>query len=195
MVDDARLTRAREALSAAVAQAIGTGATPGSGPLRVEPEYAEAKRVVLRKLAAAPRSRAQLAQALAAKDISESTANEVLDRMEEVGLVDDEAFAQMVVRSVQDARGLAKRSVEEELRRRGVDDETAADAVEHIDDDRDRGAARELVAKKIRTMRGLEVEVQRRRLAGYLARRGYPAGIAFPVINEALDAGMGHPRD
>lgn len=194
MVDEGRLERAREALAAAIVQATGSGNTPGTGPLTVDPEYAEAKRIVLRKLAAAPRSRAQLAEALAAKDISEQTANEVLDRMEEVGLVDDVAFAEMVVRSVQNSRGLAKRSVTEELRKRGVDDEIAADAVEHIDDERDRDSARELVARKLRTMSALEPEVQRRRLAGYLARRGYPAGIAFPVINEALDQGVQYRR-
>lgn len=186
MVDEARLARAREALSEAVATATGTGSVPGSGPLSVDPEYAQAKRIVLGKLAAAPRSRAQLAQALAAKDISAETADAVLDRMEDVGLVDDAAFAEMVVRSVQNNRGLAKRSVEEELRKRGVDDAIAADAVEHIDDERDRESARELVAKRMRSVAGLEPDVQRRRLAGYLARRGYPAGIAFAVIEEAL---------
>lgn len=195
MSNDARLAAARAALSAAEAVAGGTGSVPGTGSLTVDPEYAQAKRIVLSKLAAAPRSRAQLTDTLLAKDISPETADAVLDRMEDVGLVDDVAFAEMTVRYLQNSRGLARRSVLDELAKRGVSDEIALDAVEHIDDDRDRDSARNLVAKRMRSVAGLEPDVQRRRLAGYLARRGYPSGIAFPVIEEALADQQQYRRD
>lgn len=192
MTQQARLEAAKAALAQAMTQSTRTGS--GLSP-DVDPQYAQAKRIVLRKLAAAPRSRAQLAETLAGKEIPELVAQAVLDRMEAVGLVDDEAFAEMVVRSASASRGLARRSLAEELRKRGVSDEIAEEALAPVDDVMERDSARRLVDKKLRTMSGLEIEVKRRRLAGMLARKGYPAGIVYPVVAEALAEIPEHRRD
>lgn len=192
MTQQARLEAAKAALAQALVQSKRTGS--GLSP-DADPQYAQAKRIVLRKLAAAPRSRAQLAEALAGKEIPEPVAEAVLDRMEAVGLVDDEALAEMVVRSASASRGLARRSLAEELRKRGVSDEIAEEALAPVDDVMERDSARRLVDKKLRTMNGLGVDVKRRRLAGMLGRKGYPAGIAYPVISEALSEIPEHRRD
>ena len=115
-----------------------------------------ARQIVLRQLTAAPRSRSQLEQALRRKDCPDDVAAAVLDRMEEVGLVDDEAYAGMLVRSQQAGRGLARRALRQELRKKGVDDETAAAALAEVDGHAEEARARELVAKKMRSMHGLE---------------------------------------
>ena len=133
-----------------------------------------ARQIVLRQLTAAPRSRSQLEQALRRKDCPDDVAAAVLDRMEEVGLVDDVAYAGMLVRSQQAGRGLARRALAQELRRKGVDDETAQAALDEVDPHDEEDRARELVAKKMRSMSGLDPVVQTRRLAGMLARKGYP---------------------
>ncbi|STD07741.1 Regulatory protein recX [Dermatophilus congolensis] len=195
MSDDARLARAREAMAQAVVQASRSSQSAGSGALSVSAEYAEAKRIALRKLAAAPRSRAQLAEAIVAKDIPRDTADEVLDRLEDVGLVDDAAYAQMLVRSLRESKGLSKRSLEMELTKRGVEATVVEDAVDHLDVERDKEAARAVVAKKLRAMSGLNIETKKRRLLGLLGRRGYSSNIAFPVVAEALDALPEHARD
>ena len=62
-----------------------------------------------------------------------------------------------------------------------------------VDDERD--VARELVAKKLRSMHGLDRVVQTRRLSGMLARKGYGHDVARVVITEALDAEPEHQRD
>ena len=101
----------------------------------------------------------------------------------------------MLVRSQQAGRGLARRALARELRTKGVDDETAqADARR---DRPRRGAqrARQLVVKKLRSMHGLERPVQTRRLAGMLARKGYPADLAMAVIREAIAEAPEHQRD
>lgn len=187
-----RLETAKAALAQAMVQSNRTGSSLSPD---VDPQYAQAKRIVLRKLAAAPRSRAQLAETLAAKEIPEAVADAVLDRMEAVGLVDDEAFAEMVVRSVSASRGLARRSIAEELRKRGVSDEIVEEALTPVDDVMERDSARRLVEKKLRTMNGLAIDVKRRRLAGMLARKGYPSGVVYPVISEALSEIPEHRRD
>lgn len=145
-----------------------------------------ARQVVLRQLAMAPRSRAQLEQKLAQRDVSADVAAAVLDRMTEVGLVDDEAYAQMLVRSQRAGRGLAKRALARELRTKGIDDDLAEKTLASIGDAEEHDRARALVDKKLRAMHGLGIEVQTRRLAGMLARKGYSPGLTYAVIRDAI---------
>lgn len=157
--------------------------------------YAVARAVVLRLLTGAPKSRSELEKALRRKGCPDDVAAEVLDRYEEVGLVDDEAYAQTFVRSRQAGRGLARRALSHELRKKGVDEELAQAVLEEIDPEDERARAHELVEKKLRSMHGLDRAVQTRRLAGMLARKGYGPEVARVVINEALDAQPEHQRD
>lgn len=155
-----------------------------------------ARAIVLRQLTAAPRSRKQLEDKLAQRNCDPEVAREVLDRMEAVGLVDDEAYAHMLVRSQQQGRGLARRGLAHELRKKGVDEQTAAAALEdEVTDEGERARAEELVAKKLRTMSGLDRQVKTRRLAGMLGRKGYSGELAYSVIREALDQDPEHRRD
>ena len=135
-----------------------------------------------------PRSRSQLADKLREKEVSEGVIDVVLDRMEDVGLVDDEAYAAMLVRSKLASRGLARRALRQELKRKGIDDDLATVALEQVDDDVEREHALVLARKKMVTMSRLDEPTQKRRLAGLLARKGYSSGIAFRVVREALAA-------
>jgi regulatory protein len=172
------------------------GPTPGtladSGP-DADPESA-ARGIVLRKLTAAPRTRAQLAGDLAARSVPEEVADRVLDRFTEVGLVDDAAFAESWVRSRHAGRGLSRRALRHELRQKGVDDETADAAVQEIHPDDEVAAATALVAGRLAVTRRLPTEARVRRLVGMLARKGYPSGVALRVVRDALAAdGVAEP--
>jgi regulatory protein len=161
-----------------------------------EPDaYDVARQIVLRQLAMSPKSRQQLRDKLRTRNCPDEVAEAVLDRMAAVGLVDDEAYAGMLVRSQQAGRGLARRALARELRTKGVDDETARATLESIDPEDERDRAAQLVAKKLRSMHGLEPLVQKRRLAGMLARKGYPADLAMAVIREAIAEAPEHQRD
>ncbi|UYM04559.1 regulatory protein RecX [Solicola gregarius] len=151
-----------------------------------DPE-AVARKILLQRLTEQPRSRTELERALAKRDVPADVAARLLDRFEEIGLVDDEAFARSWVESRQRTRGLAGRALAQELRRKGVDDETVRETVDDIDPDDERENARLLVRKKLRSVRSLDRQVQVRRLAGMLARKGYSSGLAYAVIREELD--------
>ena len=157
--------------------------------------HSVARRIVLRQLAMGPRTRRQLEDKLRERGCEPAVAARVLDRMGEVGLVDDEAYAEMFVRSRQETKGLAAGALRHELRRKGVADDLVDAALEEIDPEGDREQARALVTRRLRTMRGLDREVQTRRLAGFLARKGYGPGVAFQVIRDALDGLPEHARD
>jgi len=168
----------------------------GAAAVDAEPDHEDvARQIVLRQLAMAPRSRAQLETKLRQRDCPEDVITRVLDRMTEVGLVDDEAYAAMLVRSQQATKGLAKRALAHELRKKGIDKDLADAALDEVDPEEERRTARELVDKKLRSMGGLAVEVQTRRLAGMLARKGYGSGVAYSVIRDAIADAPEHQRD
>jgi regulatory protein len=154
-----------------------------------------ARAIVLKQLSMAPRSRKQLAEKLRQRGCADEIAVRVLDRMEAVGLVDDDAYADMMVRSKQATRGLAKRALAHELRGKGVPDATIADALGSIDSESERALAEDVARKTMRRLAGLEPEVQARRLAGVLSRKGYPPSVIYAVVRDAVNEAPEHRRD
>jgi regulatory protein len=158
-------------------------------------EETRAREIVLRYLSQTARTRKQLADRLRAKGIADDVAARVLDRMEQVDLDDDAAYAELLVRSKQGGRGLARRALAHELRTKGVPDDIAAAALEGIDPESERARAAALVAQRVKRLHGLPRDVQVRRLAGLLARKGYPGDLAHSVIRGVLDEEPEHRRD
>ncbi|MFI8190251.1 recombination regulator RecX [Streptomyces sp. NPDC085946] len=147
----------------------------------------QARAICLRLLTGTPRTRKQLADALRKRQIPDEAAEEVLSRFEEVGLIDDGAFADAWVESRHHGRGLARRALARELRTKGVDSTLIDAAVARLDSEQEEETARELVARKLRATRGLDRDKRIRRLAGMLARKGYPEGLALRVVRQALE--------
>lgn len=154
-----------------------------------EPDHESvARKILLDQLSGQARSRHELAERLARRNVPDDVADKLLDRFEEVGLVNDEAFARLWVDSRQRTRGLARRALAQELRRKGVDQETAREVLAEVDPADEEQTARELVRKKLRGLRSVDDAVAARRLAGMLARKGYSAGLAYAVVKDELAA-------
>ena len=127
-------------------------------------------------LARAPRSARELRRKLLLKGEPEADVDATIERLTAAGLLDDAAYARAFVRSKVASQGFSRRRLQLELTKRGVVREVADAAIVEVlhDDDVDESANIERVArKKLRTLRGLDEETQRRRLFAYLARRGY----------------------
>ncbi|MER5460650.1 recombination regulator RecX [Streptomyces sp. NPDC002668] len=146
-----------------------------------------ARAICLRLLTGTPRTRKQLADALHKREIPPEVAEEVLSRFEDVGLINDAAFADAWVESRHHGRGLARRALARELRTKGVDSALIDEAVGQLDPEQEEETARELVARRLRSTRGLDRDRRLRRLAGMLARKGYPEGTALRVVKRALE--------
>ena len=171
---------------------VGAAGEPPDGP--PSDPVAVARQICLQQLEQAPRTRAELHAVLSDRGVPDDAADEVLGRFAEVGLIDDALFARMWVSSRHRGRGLARRALAHELRRKGVDDETVRTAVEELPADEELATARALVARRLPATRGLAPAVRVRRLAGLLARKGYPAGTAFRVVRDALAQEGVHPE-
>ena len=164
--------------------------TPGSAAAEQPPadpvEFARA--ILLRRLAAAPRSRSELHADLLKRGVPDAIATALLDRFEEVGLVNDATLAHDLVEWRHQGRALSRRAIALELRRRGIDDELSATALATVDDEAERERAAEFVRAKLSSTTGLAADVRLRRLVGALARKGYSPGLAFGVVKSELAA-------
>ena len=159
---------------------------PAAEPWAADPE-ARARLICLRLLTVAPRTRAQLAQAMSRRGVPADAAETVLSRFADAGLIDDAAFARAWVESRHHGRGLSRRTLSAELRRRGIESEEIREAVGTLDPEQEVATARRLVEQKLASTRGRPPEARARQAAGLLARKGYPPGLTFRLIREAME--------
>lgn len=172
---------------------------PGSGRRRggrrqVEPSDPEAyaRGLVLDALGRSARTRGQLADMLARKEVPEEVAEPILDRFTELGLIDDAAYAEAFTRSRHEHKGLGSRAIAFELRRRSVPDELVQEAVSVLDTEQEQQTASRLARERQARMNNLPREVQARRLAGFLARKGYGGEVVGRAVREALENAKAH---
>ena len=149
----------------------------------------QAHNLCLRLLTARARTRAELAGQLTKRGYPDDVSARVLDRLTQVGLIDDADFAEQWVRSRQVNAGKGKRALAAELRTKGVDSELISEALAGINADAERSRAEQLVADRLRREKfdgdGDDAKVTRR-LVGMLARRGYSQSMAFDVVKLAM---------
>src|SRR6186997_1895935 len=127
-----------------------------------------ARSICLNQLTHGAKTRSQLATTLRKRLVPDDAAETVLDRLTQVGLVDDAAYAAGWVRSRRSSRGLSGSAIARELRDRGVDRDLVADAVADVGPEEDEASARELARRRLRSMSALPVDTQVRRMVGYL---------------------------
>ncbi|MFC4038913.1 regulatory protein RecX [Dactylosporangium siamense] len=156
---------------------------PPAAPL--DPREA-AREICLRQLSVRPRTRLELATAMRKRGVEDEIADEILDRYDEVGIIDDAAFARAWVASRHHGRGLARRALAGELRRKGVSSDEVGEALDELDPDVEEQTARALVARRLRVESNAAPEAVFRRLVGMLARKGYPPGMAIRLVKEGL---------
>ncbi|SUA46585.1 Regulatory protein recX [Nocardia africana] len=150
---------------------------------------AQAKDICLRLLTDRARSRAELADKLAAKGFAPEVAERALNRLAEVGLIDDAAFAEQWVHSRHTFSGKGKKVLAQELRRKGVSDADAEPALAAITPADESARAAELVRRKLTTLPpDLPTDKTTNRLVSMLARRGYNQSLAYAVVKDELAA-------
>jgi regulatory protein len=148
----------------------------------------QAKALCLRLLTARARTLAELAGQLTKRGYPDDVSARVLDRLAQVGLIDDADFAEQWIQSRRVNAGKGKRALAAELRNKGVDNDVITAALAGIDAGAERGRAEQLVRDKLRRERlndGDDGKVARR-LVGMLSRRGYSQTMALDVVSTEL---------
>ena len=143
---------------------------------------------LLGRLTRGPRTKLQLARMLSEKGVPDEIAQPLLDRFEDVGLIDDAAFARAFARDRRQSRGLSKSALRRELTQAGVDQELVTDALEEYSSEDDLELAIRLVEKRWQGLARLESDARYRRLSGYLGRRGFSGGTIGAAIRAVADS-------
>ena len=156
-------------------------------PRLLSPEKLEsrARNVLLHQLARSAKSTSQLRKILEQREIPTDISEKVLERFTEVGLIDDASFAETIVNSRRNYKGLAKSAIKRELNEKGVSQEMVEEAVSGITAEDDFESAKQLATRRFGQMAHLEKDVRTRRLAGYLQRKGYASSAVFAAIKFA----------
>jgi regulatory protein len=146
----------------------------------------QARTLCLRLLTARARTRSELQGQLAKRGYPDDVSGRVLDRLAQVGLVDDADFAEQWVRSRRVNAGKGKRALAAELRTKGVDNDVITAVLADIDAGAERERAEQLVRDKLRREKLDDDAKVMRRLVGMLARRGYGQSMAVDVVTTEL---------
>ena len=131
-------------------------------------------------------SRWELEKTLLSRELDEQVVEEELSRLESVGLIDDAALAETLVRTQHDRKGLGRSALTAELRRRHIPQEHIDAALEQVDDDEEQTRATELAVKRAGQLSSYDLETAKRRLNGFLMRKGYSSSIVRAAVEEAL---------
>lgn len=156
-----------------------------------EPSREElARALCLRLLTARARTRAELAGQLAKRGYPDDVSARVLDRLTDVGLVDDAGFAEQWVHSRRANAGKGKRALAAELHTKGVDNDVITSVLGGINPAAERGRAEQLVRARLRRENLGDADDARvsRRMVAMLARRGFGQTMAYEVVSAELAA-------
>ena len=152
-------------------------------------KFERVNNVSMHALARKGMSSVEMTQLLESREIEPEAVAEEIERLEGVGLLDDLALAETLVRTLQDRKGLGRSAINAELRRRKIDIEAINEAMEAVDSDDELTRAIEIAQKRASQLSSYDNETARRRLSAYLMRRGYNGSIISAAIAASLGTG------
>ena len=142
-------------------------------------------------LEARARGVTELRRLLIRKGEPEADVDAAIERLRASGVLDDANFARQLTRSKAVGAGLSRRRIQQELSKRGVARDVSDEAIQEVFEDEavDEDASIERVArKKLRMLTKVDDATRRRRLYGFLARRGYDSDDIQRVLRLVLEA-------
>jgi regulatory protein len=145
-----------------------------------------AKQVATRQLAYRPRSTSELRQTLHQRGFGDRIIDQVIERFTALGYLDDADFARRWIQTREELAPRGARLLKQELRQKGIGAEMAEEAIAAAEVD-DFDAAMRIAQRRVSKMTGLDRDTQRRRLAGYLERRGFAYDVIRTVDREFFE--------
>jgi len=144
-----------------------------------------ARSIILRLLEKGPKSSAELLEVLLKNEIPAEIAKPLIERFTEVELINDQVYAQDLADASRRTKGLARSMVKRKLETKGLDKELIDQVASEISDEDELAVATELAIKRLGQLSHLQPEVRKRRLVGFLQRRGFASSAVFAAIREA----------
>ena len=190
-IDAATLERLRSMIAPIeAAPAPETVLAPEVAPESAGERSARAHNISMHALSRKGVSSTEMVELLRSRDLDESDVQFEVERLEQVGLLDDSELASTLVRSLRERKGLGRAAISAELRRRKIDATAISTALEEVADD-ELERALEVAVKRAPQLRSLDQETARRRLSAFLMRKGYSGGVVSAAVTAALSGSQG----
>jgi regulatory protein len=193
-LDGATLERLRAMIAPAESESVGTAAVE-TAPAEAVPESAgersaRAHNISMHALTRKGVSSTEMVELLRSRELDESDVQFEVERLEQVGLLNDGELASTLVRTLRERKGLGRSAISAELRRRKIDATAIEGALEEVADD-ELERALEVATKRAPQLRSLDQETARRRLGAFLMRKGYSGGVVSAAVTAALSGSTG----
>lgn len=128
-----------------------------------------------------PRAEAEIRKNLKSHGVDDPTVENVLERLRQSGLIDDQKFAKNWIENRNEFRPRSRRALEYEMRQRGVSIEAIQTALSEVDINEDE-LAFQAAQKYARKLSHLEWQAFRQKLVGFLSRRGFNYAVIQPAV-------------
>ena len=147
----------------------------------------QARSAALRLIKFRPRSESELKNRLAEKGFTDTAVRTVIEDLRKTGLVGDARFARYFAAQQAASKPVGRRLLLSRLRSKGIDPGLAEEAVQQATEGKDElERAREAASRRAPSLEGLPREAVKRRLFGYLSRRGFSSEIVYKVVKETV---------
>lgn len=140
-------------------------------------QYEKSMNAAIRFLSYRPRSKKEIVDFLKKKKAEAEIREKVIDRLTELGYIDDEKFASWWIEQRKTFRPKGAAIIKQELKQKGV-------IIDGLTDDKN--SARLLVEKKLKLLKNLSDFEKKRKLYGFLARRGFSSSVIDDILREGV---------
>ncbi|CAN5166143.1 hypothetical protein BH11ACT2_BH11ACT2_04650 [soil metagenome] len=158
------------------------------------PDTTRAHNVGLHALTRRGQSVAEMTRLLESRELEPDIVHAEIKRLKSVGLLDDFALAETLVRTLSERKKLGRSSIASELRQRKIEPIAIDAALEQLDGDDELSRATEVAIKRAGQLRSYDQETAKRRLSAYLQRRGYSGSVLSAAMSAALHPSAGASR-
>lgn len=170
------------------AATTGTSGSSRTARRQARDGFSEISQVSMRALARRGMSSHEMTQFLGTREFESDEIAAEVERLENSQLLDDAALAETLTRTLRERKGLGSAAITAELRRRKIDNEHIQ-AVVGFERDEEQERATALALKRAPQLRSLDSVTAKRRLSGFLMRKGYSGSVVSAAVNAALAAG------
>ena len=149
--------------------------------LQKEDQYESAYQRSLKFLSYRPRTQSEIRQNLKEHEIPDDVTEQVIERLVELGMLNDSAFTQTWIENRSAFRPRSRRALSHELRQRGVDPQIIEQSLETLDEET---LAYQAASKQARRYKDLDYQLFRQKMFGFLARRGFNYEVSAPTVTK-----------
>jgi len=144
-------------------------------------ELENAKQSAIHFIEYRPRSITEVRRNLKKKGFDETAIETALTRLQEIGLLDDVAFANYWVEQRETFKPRSQMALRQELMQKGVDRAIIDEAIRMVDEE---AAARKAAEKKLYSWRNLPEDQFKKKANSFLQRKGFSYSITKEITDE-----------